>query len=133
MTQADNHRSLIAGMLSICILWGLFACGSHHAQWDELSLRGLSGLLCSGNGQAPALDPEAASSASAAALLACPLCSSPPVAVSPGGTFAALVDLSTATLPEVARSWAQPPPRYLRSTLNPRASPPRFPAVQTTA
>jgi hypothetical protein len=77
-----------------------------------------------------AIDLDGAGGDQHMAQLDCPVCSSFGLAVplSSGGwsfTPAQVV----ATSPIVVRSWAQPPPRYQRPALNPRASPAVSPAA----
>jgi hypothetical protein len=77
-----------------------------------------------------AIDLDGAGGDQHMAQLDCPVCSSFGLAVplSSGG-WSFTPAQAVATSPIVVRSWAQPPPRYQRPALNPRASPAAFPAA----
>ncbi len=135
MKLARENRSQIAWMLFASVLFSLFACGLHHGQMSGQSLSGLSGVFCSTDGgKGSAVDLSHSDQSQQAASLACPLCSSFALAVAINASAWALDYLpGNAVAPIVVRSWAQPPPRYLWPSLNPRASPSDFPAVNQSA
>lgn len=126
MNLARNDRSLIAWMLYASILLSLFACGIHHGQMSGLNLSGLGGAFCAlGSDSGPGVDLGGSQQTQqATALFSCPLCSSFALAVAINSASWTLHQASTSTVaPIIVRSWAQPPPRYLWPSLNPRASP----------
>lgn len=134
MTFARQDRRLIAWALYLSVLFGLFACGLHHGQMAGLSLSGLNGGFCALNQHDLSADAGETEKAHPVMQFSCPLCSS----------FANTALLNSlgwnldyqparATAPIVVRSWAQPPPRLLWPSLNPRASPRHFPAPTQSA
>ncbi|AXM95141.1 DUF2946 domain-containing protein [Pseudomonas plecoglossicida] len=131
MKTTRQTRTLTAWTLYASVLFSLLLCGLHLGQMGGLRLAGLEGGFCSVNSEhGVAIDLEGAAGDQHMAQLDCPVCSSFGMAVpltSAGWTFAAAH--SAATSPTVVRSWAQPPPRYQRPALNPRASPVDFLAV----
>ena len=135
MNLARTDRALTAWMLFASVLFSLFACGLHHGQMSGQSLSGLSGVFCSTDGgKGSAVDLSHSDQSQQAASLACPLCSSFALAVAINASAWALDYLpGNAVAPIVVRSWAQPPPRYLWPSLNPRASPFDFLAVNQSA
>lgn len=135
MKIARCDRLLVAGMLTISLLLGLFACGLHHGQMSGLNLSGLNTAFCSTVGEKDSqIDGSDSSQAHSMAQLTCPLCHS----FSGGAALNSFLfgldyHPANAIAPIVVRSWAQPPPRYLRFSLNPRASPSSFLAVNSIA
>ncbi|KAF0254765.1 DUF2946 family protein [Pseudomonas putida] len=131
MKTTRHTRMLTAWTLYASVLFSLLLCGLHHGQMGGLRLAGLEGGFCSVNSEhGVAIDLDGAGGDQHMAQLDCPVCSSFGLAVplSSGGwsfTPAQVV----ATSPIVVRSWAQPPPRYQRPALNPRASPTVSPAA----
>lgn len=131
MKTTRHTRTLTAWTLYASVLFSLLLCGLHHGQMGGLRLAGLEGGFCSVNSEhGVAIDLDGAGGDQHMAQLDCPMCSSFGLAVplSSGGwsfTPAQVV----ATSPIVVRSWAQPPPRYQRPALNPRASPAASPAA----
>ncbi|WP_437883955.1 DUF2946 family protein [Pseudomonas sp. LRF_L74] len=129
MKIARHPRSLIAWTLYASVLFSLFVCGIHHGQMGGLALSGLEGGYCgldseSGHGFAGTdSDPQAA------VQLDCSLGSSCSALASNAMHWSLGDRPAGALAPIVARSWAQPPPRYLWPSLNPRASPVAFLAV----
>lgn len=126
MKRVRNERSLIAWMLYASVLFSLFACGIHHGQMSGLALSGLPGGYClSGGDNSLSADSGSASeSQQIAAQFNCPLCSSSSLAVTLNtASWNVGPLLSAAPSPIVERSLAQPPPRHLWPSLNPRASP----------
>ncbi|MHC6226300.1 DUF2946 family protein [Pseudomonas sp. X10] len=134
MKLARQDRSLIAWALYASVLFSLLVCGLHHGQMAGLSLSGLDGAFCSLTADhGPSVDPQG-SGPDAMAQFSCPLCSSFGLAVIVDGHGWTLGQLpGTSVAPIVVRSWAQPPPRQLWPSLNPRASPHDFPAANPTA
>ena len=135
MNLARTDRALIAWMLFASVLFSLFACGLHHGQMSGQSLSGLNGGFCSvESGNGAAVDLGHSDQSQQAAPLACPLCSSFAFSVAINSSVWALdYAPGNAVAPIVVRSWAQPPPRYLWPSLNPRASPFSFLAVNQSA
>ena len=132
MPRAD--RSLIAWVLYASVLFSLFAYSLHHGQMAGLALSGLDGGYCtmdSGTGLGQGGDADHLQKV--AAQLGCPLCSSAGMALTLNslgwGLHAVFLG---ANAPIVVRSWAQPPPRDLWPSLNPRAPPVLIPAVTPT-
>ncbi|MDR2307890.1 MAG: DUF2946 family protein [Paucimonas sp.] len=135
MKTTRRTRTLTAWALYASVLFSLLLCGLHHGQMSGLRLSGLEGGFCaSDSGHGAAIDLDGSAGDQHMAQLDCPVCSS----------FAMAVPLSSsvwsfaraqgqAPAPIVVRSWAQPPPRYLRHAINPRASPPAFPAATPLA
>jgi len=125
MKIARQDRSLIAWMLLACVLLNLFACGLHHGQMSALSLSGLEGGFCSAeSAEHGSHAPSSDGKSTLPSMNACPLCSSASVAVainSNGWLVQALAAPGIAPL--LALTFAQPPPRYLWPSINPRASP----------
>ncbi|WP_010488867.1 DUF2946 family protein [Pseudomonas sp. S9] len=135
MKMAYCDRLLVAGMLTISILIGLFACGLHHGQMSGFKLSGLDTAFCStADKKDSRLDGSDSSQAHSMAQLTCPLCHSCSASAALS-SFQLGLDYhpASAVAPIVVRSWAQPPPRYLRFSLNPRASPSIFLAVNSIA
>ncbi|MCE0910725.1 DUF2946 family protein [Pseudomonas sp. FYR_2] len=131
MKTTRHIRTLTAWTLYASVLFSLLLCGLHHGQMGGLRLAGLEGGFCSVNSEhGVAIDLDGAGGDQHMAQLDCPVCSSFGLAVplsSGGWSFTATQ--AVATSPIVVRSWAQPPPRYQRPALNPRASPAIFPAA----
>ncbi|MEN8642386.1 DUF2946 domain-containing protein [Pseudomonas sichuanensis] len=132
MKTTRRTRSLTAWTLYASVLFSLLLCGLHHGQMTGLRLSGLEGGYCSmDSGHGPAIDLDGGGGDQHMAQLDCPVCSSFAMAVplsSAGWTFSA--SHGQAPAPIVTRSWGQPPPRYLRHAINPRASPAPFPAAE---
>ncbi len=126
------EQSLIAWTLYASVLFSLFVCGIHHGQMSGLTLSGLSGGYCafgSDHGQSYN-DSNSSQSQQMSAQLSCPLCSSTSLTLALNTASWNIGDLQSPLLsPTLERSLAQPPPRYLWPSLNPRASPTRFLAV----
>lgn len=127
MKIARHDRSFTAWMLYASVLFSLYACGIHHGQMSGLSLSGLNGGYCSASG-ANRLYVDASDSQEStphlASQVSCPLCSSFAAAVTIDALAWALDYVPGDTLPPtLVNSLAQPPPRYARPALNPRASP----------
>ncbi len=124
MKTTRHTRTLTAWTLYASVLFSLVLCGLHHGQMGGLRLAGLEGGFCSINSEhGVAIDLEGAGGDQHMAQLDCPVCSSFGLAVplsSSGWSFTPAQ--AVATSPIVVRSWAQPPPRYQRPALNPRAS-----------
>ena len=136
MNLARPDRALTAWMLFASVLFSLFACGLHHGQMSGQNLSGLGGGFCSADGRSgSAVDlGHTDQTQQTAAPLDCPLCSSFAFAVALNSSAWALDYMpGNAVAPIVVRSWAQPPPRYLWPSLNPRASPSDFLAVNQSA
>lgn len=134
MTFARQDRRLIAWTLYLSVLFGLFACGLHHGQMAGLSLSGLNDGFCTHSGHPLAVDADDSEQSHPVTQFSCPLCSSfanTALLNSLGWNLDYLPDNPTA--PIVVRSWAQPPPRLLWPSLNPRASPRHFPAPTQSA
>ncbi|MEW9904842.1 DUF2946 domain-containing protein [Pseudomonas putida] len=135
MKTLRRTRSLTAWTLYASVLFSLLLCGLHHGQMSGLRLSGLEGGFCSlSSDHGPAVDLGDSGSDSHMAQLDCPVCSSFALAVpltSSAWTFTQAH--GNPPSPIVVRSWAQPPPRYLRPALNPRASPSDFLAAATSA
>ncbi|UCJ18845.1 DUF2946 domain-containing protein [Pseudomonas sp. MM211] len=132
MKFARDERSLIAWMLYASVLFSLFVCGIHHGQMSGLALSGLNGGYCaSGSDHGQRYDDGSSSqSQQMSAQFNCPLCSSSSLAIALNtASWNIGHRLSARPSPIVVRSLAQPPPRYLWPSLNPRASPSRFLAV----
>ncbi|HGA2315604.1 TPA: DUF2946 domain-containing protein [Pseudomonas putida] len=133
MKITRHTRTLTAWTLYASVLFSLLLCGLHHGQMGGLRLAGLEGGFCSINSEhGVAIDLDGAGGDPHMAQLDCPVCSSFGLAVpiaSGGWSFSPAQ--VTATSPVVVRSWAQPPPRYLRPALTPRAPPAIFPAAVT--
>ncbi|WP_449432218.1 DUF2946 family protein [Pseudomonas putida] len=131
MKITRQARMLTAWTLYASVLFSLLLCGLHHGQMGGLRLAGLEGGYCSTNSEhGPAIDLDHAGGDQHMAQLDCPVCSSFGLAVPLGSTGWALPPAQAgARSPIVVRSWAQPPPRYLRPALNPRASPVVSPAA----
>jgi len=131
MKTTRQTRTLTAWTLYASVLFSLLLCGLHHGQMGGLRLAGLEGGFCSVNTEhGVAIDLDDAGGDQHMAQLDCPVCSSFGMAVplsSAGFSFAPAH--SAATSPIVVRSWAQPPPRYQRPALTPRAPPAAFPAA----
>ncbi|MFJ2983526.1 MULTISPECIES: DUF2946 family protein [unclassified Pseudomonas] len=131
MKTARHTRSLTAWTLYASVLFSLLLCGVHHGQMSGLRLAGLEGGFCSINSEhGVAIDLDGAGGDQHMAQLDCPVCSSFGMALplsSAGWSFTPAQ--AGATSPIVVRSWAQPPPRYQRPALNPRASPAASPAA----
>ncbi|KQQ55645.1 hypothetical protein ASF84_09915 [Pseudomonas sp. Leaf127] len=134
MNLSRTDRSLMAWMLYASVLFSLFAYSLHHGQMAGLALSGLDGGYCSmdsgaGLGQGSGADHLQ----KAAAQLSCPLCSTSGMALALNslgwGLHAVFLG---ANAPIVVRSWAQPPPRDLWPSRNPRAPPVPIPAVTPT-
>lgn len=126
MNLTRDRRSLTAWVLYASVLFSLFACGIHHGQMSGLQLSGLNGGFCSlDSDSGPGIDLGTTDPRQqAGAELSCPLCSSSSSAVavnSSAWNFAP--DLTGSLAAPTARLWAQPPPRFLWPSLNPRASP----------
>ncbi|MFJ4434432.1 DUF2946 family protein [Pseudomonas sp. NPDC089395] len=128
MKTTRQTRTLTAWTLYASVLFSLLLCGLHHGQMGGLRLAGLEGGFCSVNSEhGVAIDLDGAGGDQHMAQLDCPVCSSFGMAVplsSAGFSFAPAH--SAATSPIVVRSWAQPPPRYQRPALTPRAPPAVF-------
>lgn len=120
-----QSRALTAWALYASVLFSLLICGLHHGQMSGLQLSGLNGGFCSLSSEhGPAVDLGDSSGDQHMAQLDCPVCSSFVQAVAPSSTGWWFERLrGSAPSPMVERSWAQPPPRYVRPALNPRASP----------
>lgn len=135
MKITRTNRTLTAWMLYASILFSLFACSIHHGQMAGLALSGLSGGYCAmdasgGMGQG---SDDAGQLKNVAAQFSCPLCSTSGMALAVNSLgWQVPVMAQGALSPVVVRSWAQPPPRYLWPSLNPRAPPSLFPAVNPT-
>jgi hypothetical protein len=131
MNTTRQTRTLTAWTLYASVLFSLLLCGLHHGQMSGLRLAGLEGGFCSINSEhGVAIDLEGAGGDPHMAQLDCPVCSSFGLAVAiDSGGWSFTPAQVTATSPVVLRSWAQPPPRYQRPALNPRASPRAFPAA----
>ncbi|WP_085674241.1 MULTISPECIES: DUF2946 family protein [unclassified Pseudomonas] len=131
MKITRHTRTLTAWTLYASVLFSLLLCGLHHGQMGGLRLAGLEGGFCSINSEhGVAIDLDGAGGDQHMAQLDCPVCSSFGLAVpiaSGGWSFSP--SQVTATSPIVVRSWAQPPPRYLRPALTPRAPPAVLPAA----
>jgi hypothetical protein len=131
MKTTRQTRTLTAWTLYASVLFSLLLCGLHHGQMGGLRLAGLEGGFCSVNSEhGVAIDLDGAGGDQHMTQLDCPVCSSFGMAVplsSAGFSFAPAH--SAATSPIVVRSWAQPPPRYQRPALTPRAPPAAFPAA----
>lgn len=129
MTLTRDHRTLIAWALYTSLLLSLFACGLHHGQASGLRLSGLQGGFCAEGSNVAAVDLGEGSAHQQADGLSCPLCSSFGAAVAlHSHTWALDFPPAVASAPSAPNHWAQPPPRHLWPSLNPRASPTRFPA-----
>jgi len=135
MTTSRRTRALTAWTLYASVLFSLLLCGLHHGQMSGLRLSGLEGGFCSiSSDHGPAIDLGDSGNDQHMAQLDCPVCSSFALAVPLTGSAWGLSQANgNAPSPIVVRSWAQPPPRYLRPALNPRASPAAFPAAATFA
>lgn len=132
MKLARDDRSLIAWMLYASVLFSLFACGIHHGQMSGLALSGLDGGYCGMNSDAgPSVDMGSSDQKHhSLPSFSCPLCSSTALVVAISSHHWNLDYLpKSAVAPIVARSWAQPPPRYSWPSLNPRASPSQLPVL----
>ncbi|MNG74520.1 hypothetical protein D3C79_330020 [compost metagenome] len=131
MKTSRQTRMLTAWTLYASVLFSLLLCGLHHGQMSALNLAGLQGGFCSANSDhGAAIDLDNAAGDQHMAQLDCPVCSSFGMAVplsSTGWSFTPT--LAGARSPIVVRSWAQPPPRYQRPALTPRAPPAVFRAV----
>lgn len=127
MTLSRDHRTLIAWALYASLLFSLLACGVHHGQASGLSLSGLQGGFCAEGSSSAAVDLGDASGHLQADQFSCPLCSSFALAVALS-SHAWIADFppAVASAPSAPQHWAQPPPRLLWPSLNPRASPARF-------
>ncbi|ANY87454.1 MULTISPECIES: DUF2946 domain-containing protein [Pseudomonas] len=135
MKISCRTRSLTAWTLYASVLFSLLMCGLHHGQMSGLRLSGLDGGFCSiSNDHGPAIDLGDSGSDAHMVQLDCPVCSSFALAVPLTGSALTFAQAQgNAPSPVVVRSWAQPPPRYLRPALNPRASPLFFLAAATLA
>lgn len=131
MKTTRQTRTLTAWTLYACVLFSLLLCGLHHGQMSGLRLAGLEGGFCSiSSDHGPTIDLEPAGGDQHMAQLDCPVCSSFGLAVPLAHTGWAFIPAQAgASSPIVVRSWAQPPPRYLRPALNPRAPPAALPAA----
>lgn len=130
-----TDRRLIAWMLYASVLFSLFASSIHHGQMAGLALSGLSGGYCTmeGGGGMGQNAGDADHAGKATAQFSCPLCSSSTTALALNSSAWDLRDIPKGVIsPVVVRSWAQPPPRFLWPSLNPRAPPALIPAVTTT-
>ncbi|HDS1737443.1 DUF2946 domain-containing protein [Pseudomonas sp. BP8] len=131
MKTTRQTRSLTAWTLYASVLFSLLVCGLHHGQMSGLRLAGLDAGFCSISSEhGPAIDLEGAGGDQHMVQLDCPVCSSFALALamtSAGWSFNRLQ--GNAPSPIVVRSWAQPPPRYVRPALNPRASPVTLPTA----
>ncbi|MFJ4066310.1 DUF2946 family protein [Pseudomonas sp. NPDC089996] len=131
MNLTRHTRTLTAWTLYASVLFSLLLCGLHHGQMGGLRLAGLEGGYCSINSEhGVAIDLDSAGGDSHMAQLDCPVCSSFGLAVplASGGWWFGPAQ-TAATSPIVVRSWAQPPPRYQRPALTPRAPPAHTPAA----
>lgn len=129
MTLTRDHRTLIAWALYTSLLLSLFVCGLHHGQASGLSLSGLQGGFCAEGSGIAAVDLGEGSPQHQADTFACPLCSSFGLAVALNShAWAAGFPPAISGAPSQPQHWAQPPPRYLWPSLNPRASPTDLPA-----
>lgn len=131
MKTTRHTRTLTAWTLYASVLFSLLLCGLHHGQMGGLRLAGLEGGFCSVNSEhGVAIDLDGAGGDQHMAQLDCPVCSSFGLAVPLGSSgWSLTLAQAVANSPIVVRSWAQPPPRYLRPALNPRASPTAIPAA----
>ncbi|HEK1008237.1 TPA: DUF2946 family protein [Pseudomonas putida] len=130
MKTTRHTRMLTAWTLYASVLFSLLLCGLHHGQMGGLRLAGLEGGFCSINSEhGVAIDLDGAGGDQHMAQLDCPVCSSFAMAVPLSSGWSFTPAHAGATSPIVVRSWAQPPPRYLRPTLNPRAPPVASPAA----
>ncbi|VXC22386.1 conserved hypothetical protein [Pseudomonas sp. 8AS] len=129
MTLTRDHRTLIAWALYTSLLLSLFACGLHHGQASGLRLSGLQGGFCAEGSNVAAVDLGEGSPQHQADAFSCPLCSSYGLAVAlHSHAWAAGFPPAVGGAPSQPQHWAQPPPRYLWPSLNPRASPTDLPA-----
>lgn len=135
MKTSRRTRLLTAWTLYASVLFSLLVCGLHHGQMSGLRLSGLEGGFCStSSDHGPAIDLSDNGSDPHMVQLDCPVCSSFALAVPlASGGWAFTQANGNAPSPIVVRSWAQPPPRYLRPALTPRAPPFAFPAAATFA
>jgi hypothetical protein len=125
-----NGHPLVAWALYACVLLNLLACGIHHGQMGGLALNGLGGTFCAEGHDAGAADLSGKHDNSASPAYSCPLCASFSAAVavnSAGWSLPALSPEPSEPLDHLA--WAQPPPRYVWPSLNPRASPADAPVM----
>lgn len=130
MKIARKDRSLIALTLFVSVMFSLFVCGVHHGQMSGLGLSGLDGGFCAeGSGHGAGVQLDGDETGHAMASYTCPLCSSFGMALALNSSSWGLSLLPVAAaVPTEQPSWAQPPPRYLWPSLNPRASPLHIPA-----
>lgn len=129
MKTARIDRSLIALTLFVSVLFSLFVCGIHHGQMSGLALSGLDGGFCSENAHGAGVDLSGDETGQGAASYSCPLCSSYGLALAlNSSTWGVDLQPQVAGVPTEQSTWAQPPPRYLWPSLNPRASPLHIPA-----
>ncbi|QXI41540.1 DUF2946 domain-containing protein [Pseudomonas wayambapalatensis] len=136
MKTTRRTRSLTAWTLYASVLFSLLLCGLHHGQMSGLRLSGLDGGFCAldSTGKGPAIDLGDSSSDQHMAQLDCPVCSSLALAVPLSGSLWSFPAAHGGQpSPIIVRSWAQPPPRYLRPAIPPRASPSDLPAAATFA
>lgn len=135
MKTTRQTRALTAWMLYASVLFSLMLCGLHHGQMSGLRLAGLDAGFCSISSEhGPAINLDDSGGDQHMAQLDCPVCSSFGLSVpltSAAWSFSRMQ--GNAPSPIVVRSWAQPPPRYLRPALNPRASPAPLPAATAFA
>jgi hypothetical protein len=132
MKISRDDRSMIAWVLYFSVLFSLFGCGIHHGQMSGLALSGLNSGFCSeaGEGGTSVNLGGSDQTGQTAAQLGCSLCSSSGVAVAINSDGWALDYIPVlAAAPINAQNWPQPPPRYLWPSLNPRAPPHNFLAV----
>lgn len=124
MNMTRHDRPLIIWTLYACVLFSLLVCGLHKGQASALSLSGLEGAFCSLGTETAHGDPGSHEQDMPSSTMTCPACSSFCCAVTDNGTGQLLAHVSgRLPAPIIVRSWAQPPPRYLRPSLTPRASP----------
>jgi len=126
MKLARADRSLIAWMLSGCVLFNVFACSIGHGQMVGMQLNGIGGQFCTVDPRTQAPAPVNTGDESLPTLskaFGCPLCST-------GGMGPALnSSLNVAVLPQPPAPppavvlTADIPPRFPWPAANPRAPP----------
>lgn len=126
MDMTRPQRTMTAWMLYASVLFSLFVCGIHHGQMGGLALSGLDGGYCATDSEhAHGFTTDSSESPQPVMVqFDCPLCSASGLAIAVNTASWNLDAMPAKGLaPITVRSRAQPPPRYLWPSLNPRASP----------
>ncbi|WP_122315264.1 DUF2946 domain-containing protein [Pseudomonas cichorii] len=135
MKMSRDDRSMIAWVLYFSVLFSLFGCGIHHGQMSGLNLSGLNGGFCAeGNQGGAGIDLGSSDqTGQAAAQFSCSLCSLFGVAVALNADAWSLDYLPVSASAVLNAPYrAQPPPRYVWPSLNPRAPPHNVLAVNSS-